>query len=132
MKGGISKEDRERRRQEIERNRLEREKRRMNNLILQRERFFRSMRLLQLSERREEGESEAYEDYTMHLYRQTAPEWNERCKKLEHKLFYSVSTPAQLTTLTDSQAHRLTILISPNGLKPGLNLIARNINLDLD
>ena len=71
---------------------MERQKRRVQERILQTERFIKSMRLLQMNDRSGEISTEdPFEDYTFHLYRQMAPDFEVRCKSLEHKLFYSVS-----------------------------------------
>ena len=68
----------------------------MQERVLETERFIKSMRLLQLNDRSGEisvtpVEGNQFEDYTFHLYRQMAPNFEERCKYLEKKLFYSVS-----------------------------------------
>lgn len=88
------KEERAKLQEDIEKDRLERQRRRMQERILQTERFIKSMRMLQMNEQSRtvspSDENGAFEDYTFHLYRQMAPDFEDRCKSLERKLFYSV------------------------------------------
>lgn len=41
---------------------------------------------------RESEDSEAFEDYSIFMYRQNAPEFTDRVKELERKLLYPVRT----------------------------------------
>lgn len=41
---------------------------------------------------RETDSSTPFEDYSIFMYRQSAPEFNDRVKELERKLLYPVST----------------------------------------
>lgn len=77
----------------------------MQERIFDVERYIKTMKLLQLSQRSglinedDNEENEAYHDYTFHLYRQTVPDFDDRCKNLEKKLavrgnkilYYSIS-----------------------------------------
>jgi len=75
---------------------MERQRRRVQERMLQTERFIKSMRLLQMNDRSGEISTEdvidqRFDDYTFQLYLQTVPDFGDRCKRLENKLFYSVS-----------------------------------------
>ncbi|CAG7823578.1 unnamed protein product [Allacma fusca] len=107
----VSVEEREKRRQDIEKNRSERQRRRMQERVLQTERFIKSMRLLQLNDRTGEisvsdVDDNHFEDYTFHLYRKMASNFEDRCKFLEQKLFNSgreVKTSSSLLSDPDKQ-----------------------------
>lgn len=49
-----------------------------------------SVRMLQ-DNNKQESDNAPFEDYSMFLYRQVAPEFKERVKDLEKKLLYPVS-----------------------------------------
>lgn len=50
------------------------------------------MHMLQANSYQREGSPSAdFEDYSIYLYRQSAPEFNDRVKDLERKLLYPVS-----------------------------------------
>ncbi len=78
---------------EIDANRIDRQNRRRQQRKLQTENFFKSLHMLQAANYlRESGEdnSEAFEDYSIYMYRQNAPEFSDRVKELEKKLLYPV------------------------------------------
>ncbi|XP_046997628.1 F-actin-monooxygenase Mical isoform X1 [Schistocerca americana] len=79
-------EEREKRLEEIRQNRLERERRRKYLRKLTTLQFYKSMQMLQTNARYEN--SQPFEDYSIFLYRQTAPSFEERVKDLERKLYY--------------------------------------------
>lgn len=51
--------------------------------------FYKSMQMLQANAKREKDEP--FEDYSIFLYRQTAPDFKDRVKDLEQKILYPVS-----------------------------------------
>lgn len=51
--------------------------------------FYKSMQMLQVNAKREKDEP--FEDYSIFLYRQTAPDFKDRVKDLEQKILYPVS-----------------------------------------
>lgn len=74
---------------DIEKNRLERQLRRVAQRKRATEQFYKSMRMLQANAKREKDEP--FEDYSIFLYRQTAPDFKDRVKDLEQKILYPVS-----------------------------------------
>lgn len=79
---------------EIDANRVDRQNRRRQQRKLQTENFLKSLHMLQAANYlRENGEdeNEAFEDYSIYMYRQNAPEFSDRVKELEKKLLYPVS-----------------------------------------
>lgn len=69
---------------------VSKESRKLQDRLFDVERFMKSMRLLQLTksgsiEEDDEGETE-FNDVSLHLYRQTVPDFDERKKFLEQKL----------------------------------------------
>lgn len=88
--------------QEIEENRQERMSKRRQQRYHQTQNFYKSLQLLQAGKLlREGGEGEGamgvaedgtpFEDYSIFLYRQQAPVFNDRVKDLERKLLFPVS-----------------------------------------
>lgn len=54
--------------------------------------FYKSLHMLQANILlREADENTPFEDYSIFMYRQQAPEFNDRVKELERKLLYPVS-----------------------------------------
>ena len=80
---------------DIDANRIDRQNRRRQHRKMQTENFLKSLQMLQVANYlREEGienDPEAFEDYSIYMYRQTAPEFTDRVKELEKKLLYPVS-----------------------------------------
>jgi hypothetical protein len=79
---------------DIDANRIDRQTRRRQQRKLQTENFLKSLHMLQAANfLRENGEDEdaAFEDYSIYMYRQNAPEFSDRVKELEKKLLYPVS-----------------------------------------
>jgi F-actin monooxygenase len=78
---------------DIDANRIDRQNRRRQQRKLQTENFLKSLHMLQAANYlRESGEdsSAAFEDYSIYMYRQNAPEFSNRVKELEQKLLYPV------------------------------------------
>lgn len=78
--------------EEIQQNRMERQNKRRIQRQLQTQNFYKSLHMLQAATfLREHGAtSTPYEDYSLFLYRQSAPEFTDRVKELERKLLYPV------------------------------------------
>jgi len=88
--------------QEIEENRQDRMSRRRQQRFHQTQNFYKSLQLLQAGKLLREGGDGApiegvaedgtpFEDYSIFLYRQQAPVFNDRVKELERKLLFPVS-----------------------------------------
>lgn len=77
---------------DIDANRIDRQQRRRHQRKLQTENFLKSLHMLQANNylRDSEDGSEAFEDYSIFMYRQNAPEFTDRVKELERKLLYPV------------------------------------------
>ncbi|XP_052868235.1 F-actin-monooxygenase Mical [Anopheles cruzii] len=88
--GGSNIEERTRRLQDIEANRVDRQTKRRMQRAQQTQNFYKSIHMLQANTLlRESGDnSGAFEDYSLFLYRQSAPEFNDRVRELELKLRY--------------------------------------------
>lgn len=94
-------EERQQRLQEIEENRQDRMSRRRQQRFHQTQNFYKSLQLLQAGKLLREGADGAaegvaedgtpFEDYSIFLYRQQAPIFNDRVKELERKLLFPVS-----------------------------------------
>lgn len=86
------------RQQEIEENRTDRHNKRRLQRAQQTQNFFKSLHMLQANTLlRESGDSSsAFEDYSIFLYRQSAPEFGDRVKELERKLLYPVRNACEL------------------------------------
>lgn len=72
--------------EEIAANRNERQNKRRQQRRLQTEQFLKSMQMLQMNAKPDN--SEPFEDYSIFLYRQTAPNFEDRVKDLEKKFTY--------------------------------------------
>lgn len=83
------KEERLKRLDEIEKNRVEHMKRRQFLRKMATQQFYKSMQMLQANAKRERDEP--FEDYSIFLYRQTAPDFKDRVKDLEQKILHPVS-----------------------------------------
>jgi F-actin monooxygenase len=77
---------------DIESNRVDRQNRRRMQRAQQTENFFKSLHMLQANTfLRENDSSSPFEDYSIYMYRQSAPQFNDRVKEMEQKLKYPVS-----------------------------------------
>lgn len=66
----------------------------------QTENFLKSLHMLQANTYLRESDSSGnFEDYSIYMYRQDAPEFNSRVKELERKLLYPVSKLMSLEML---------------------------------
>ncbi|KOX71883.1 Protein-methionine sulfoxide oxidase Mical [Melipona quadrifasciata] len=88
-KMGATVEERQKRLAEIEKNRAERMRKRQYLRNMATQQFYKSMQMLQANAKREKDEP--FEDYSIFLYRQTAPDFKDRVKYLEQKILYPVS-----------------------------------------
>ncbi|KAJ8868011.1 hypothetical protein PR048_031820 [Dryococelus australis] len=79
--------DRQRIVDEIERNRMERMMRRKYQRHLATQQFYKSMQMLQTNAR---PDPTPFEDYSLFVYRQTAPAFEDRVKDMEKKILYPV------------------------------------------
>uniref|UniRef100_A0A182P169 F-actin monooxygenase n=1 Tax=Anopheles epiroticus TaxID=199890 RepID=A0A182P169_9DIPT len=87
--GRISAEERTRRLQEIEANRQDRQSKRREQRAQQTQNFYKSIHMLQANTLlRESDGTGAFEDYSLYLYRQSAPVFTDRVRELELKLRY--------------------------------------------
>lgn len=91
---------------EIDANRVDRQSRRRQQRKLQTENFFKSLHMLQANTymRESEDSSAAFEDYSIFMYRQNAPEFTDRVKELERKLLYPVRIPCRLLRCSFSKS----------------------------
>lgn len=80
------KEDRQRRLEDIVSNRVDRHNKRRQQRKNQTEQFIKSMQMLQSNCKPDH--SEPFEDYSIYLYRQTAPNFGDRVKNLEKQFIY--------------------------------------------
>lgn len=83
---------------EIEKNRQDRMMRRRYMRHLATQQFKKSMQMLQ-GNAKSESDSSPFEDYSLFVYRQTAPDFQDRVKELEMKLLYPVSKSKSKTTV---------------------------------
>ncbi|XP_026671980.1 F-actin-monooxygenase Mical isoform X2 [Ceratina calcarata] len=90
-KMGATVEERQKRLAEIEKNRVERMRRRQYLRKMATQQFYKSMQMLQANAKREKDEP--FEDYSIFLYRQTAPDFKDRVKSLEQKILYPDREP---------------------------------------
>uniref|UniRef100_A0A1I8PQT2 F-actin monooxygenase n=2 Tax=Stomoxys calcitrans TaxID=35570 RepID=A0A1I8PQT2_STOCA len=82
-------EERQKRLEEIEQNRQDRQSKRRQQRYQQTQNFYKSLHMLQANILlREADENTPFEDYSIFLYRQQAPEFNDRVKELERKLLF--------------------------------------------
>ncbi|XP_068157134.1 F-actin-monooxygenase Mical isoform X6 [Drosophila tropicalis] len=92
----INEEERQLRLKEIEENRQDRMSKRRQQRYHQTQNFYKSLQLLQAGKLLREGNAEggvaedgtSFEDYSIFLYRQQAPVFNDRVKDLERKLLF--------------------------------------------
>ncbi|XP_044256717.1 F-actin-monooxygenase Mical [Tribolium madens] len=82
---GASVEERQKILEEIVANRNERHNKRRQQRRLQTEQFLKSMQMLQANAK---PDSQPFEDYSLFVYRQTAPNFEDRVKDLEKKFTY--------------------------------------------
>lgn len=86
------KDERAQRQQEITDNRNDRQNRRRLMRAMQTQNFYKSLHMIQANQMlRESDSSTPFEDYSIYMYRQSAPEFGDRVKELERKLMYPVS-----------------------------------------
>nr|CAD7567614.1 unnamed protein product [Timema californicum] len=71
--------------EEIDRNRMERMMRRKYMRHLATQQFYKSMQMLHSNER---SDPTPHEDYSLFVYRQTAPPFEDRVKEMENKILY--------------------------------------------
>nr|CAD7409127.1 unnamed protein product [Timema cristinae] len=71
--------------EEIDRNRMERMMRRKYMRHLATQQFYKSMQMLHSNER---SDPTPHEDYSLFVYRQTAPAFEDRVKEMENKILY--------------------------------------------
>ncbi|EEB11757.1 protein MICAL-3, putative [Pediculus humanus corporis] len=84
-------EERQKRLEEIEQNRRDRQERRRFLRRMQTEQFKKSLAMMECNQWvPEDEEDKEFEDYSLYVYRQTAPEFHNRVKELEMKLLYPV------------------------------------------
>lgn len=79
------KEERQKVLEEIATNRSERQNKRRQQRKLQTEQFLKSMQMLQANAK---PDSQPFEDYSIFVYRQTAPKFEDRVKDLEKQFTY--------------------------------------------
>ncbi|TGZ51075.1 Protein MICAL-3 [Temnothorax longispinosus] len=90
-KVGATMDERQKKLDEIEKHRTERMKKRQYLRKMATEQFYKSMQMLQANAKREKDEP--FEDYSIFLYRQTAPDFKDRVKDLEQKILYPDRQP---------------------------------------
>ncbi|XP_011172148.2 F-actin-monooxygenase Mical isoform X2 [Solenopsis invicta] len=90
-KVGATMDERQKRLDEIEKHRIERMKKRQYLRKMATQQFYKSMQMLQANAKREKDEP--FEDYSIFLYRQTAPDFKDRVKDLEQKILYPDRQP---------------------------------------
>ncbi|KAL6437477.1 hypothetical protein ACFW04_005150 [Cataglyphis niger] len=84
-------DERQKRLDEIEKHRTERMKRRQYLRKMATQQFYKSMQMLQANAKHEKDGP--FEDYSIFLYRQTAPDFKDRVKDLEQKILYPDRQP---------------------------------------
>ncbi|XP_012255532.2 F-actin-monooxygenase Mical isoform X2 [Athalia rosae] len=90
-KMGATVEERQKRLEDIEKNRTERMMKRQFLRKMATQQFYKSMQMLQANAKRDKDEP--FEDYSIFLYRQTAPDFKDRVKELEQKILYPDRDP---------------------------------------
>ncbi|CAG5084574.1 Similar to Mical: [F-actin]-monooxygenase Mical (Drosophila melanogaster) [Cotesia congregata] len=93
-KMGATVEERQKRLEEIVSNRNERMRRRQFLRKMATQQFYKSLQMLQANAKRDK--EEPFEDYSIFLYRQTAPDFKDRVKELEQKILYPDREPKML------------------------------------
>lgn len=81
-------QERKERLNEIEKNRMERIMKRQYMRHVMNQQLLKSMTMLSANAKREKDEP--FEDYSLFVYRMTAPDFKDRVKQLENKLLYPV------------------------------------------
>ncbi|GAB0092877.1 bMERB domain [Sergentomyia squamirostris] len=82
-------DEQKKRLQDIQNNRTERQNKRRLERARQTENFYKSLHMLQLNSFLKDTDSQTpFEDYSLYVYRQQAPDFNVRVKDLERKLLY--------------------------------------------
>ncbi|XP_059612952.1 F-actin-monooxygenase Mical isoform X6 [Phlebotomus argentipes] len=82
-------EEQKKRLEEIQNNRMERQSKRRLQRARQTENFYKSLHMLQFNSfLRDTDSSTPFEDYSLYVYRQQAPDFTDRVKDLERKLLY--------------------------------------------
>ncbi|XP_024947537.1 F-actin-monooxygenase Mical isoform X3 [Cephus cinctus] len=90
-KMGATVEERQKRLEDIEKNRIERMRKRQYLRKMATQQFYKSMQMLAANAKRDKDEP--FEDYSIFLYRQTAPDFKDRVKDLEQKILYPDREP---------------------------------------
>ncbi|XP_071572314.1 uncharacterized protein Mical isoform X1 [Temnothorax nylanderi] len=90
-KVGATMDERQKKLDEIEKHRTERMKKRQYLRKMATQQFYKSLQMLQANAKREKDEP--FEDYSIFLYRQTAPDFKDRVKDLEQKILYPDRQP---------------------------------------
>ncbi|CAB0015148.1 unnamed protein product, partial [Nesidiocoris tenuis] len=101
--------ERARRREDIERNRMDRYMRRKYLRHIANQQFYKSISMLQ-SNARDDEEKQPIEDFSLFVYRMTAPDFKDRVKELENKLLRPVTTRSivRASTGTNSTASSIS------------------------
>ncbi|KAK0094794.1 hypothetical protein PV326_009977 [Microctonus aethiopoides] len=89
---GATVEERQKRLEDIANNRIERMKRRQFLRRMATQQFYKSIRMLQANAKCGDKD-EQFEDYSIFLYRQMAPDFKDRVKELELKILYPDRDP---------------------------------------
>ncbi|XP_043285873.1 F-actin-monooxygenase MICAL3 isoform X2 [Venturia canescens] len=90
-KMGATVEERQKRLEDIEKNRVERMRKRQYLRKMATQQFIKSIQMLAANAKRDKDEP--FEDYSIFLYRQTAPDFKDRVKELEQKILYPDREP---------------------------------------
>lgn len=91
---------------DIDANRVDRQNRRRQQRRSQTENFLKSLHMLQANNYlRDSEDSAAFEDYSIFMYRQNAPEFDSRVKELERKLLYPVRSRLVSIVVFSNQFH---------------------------
>lgn len=85
----LTKDERQKKNEKFEKYRNEYMKRRLYLSKLVTRQFYKSMQMLQTNAKTKKDEP--FEDYSIFLYRQSAPDFKDRIKDLEQKILYPVS-----------------------------------------
>ncbi|XP_008559595.1 F-actin-monooxygenase Mical isoform X2 [Microplitis demolitor] len=93
-KMGATVEERQKRLEDIVNNRNERMRRKRFLRKMATQQFYKSLQMLQANAKRDK--EEPFEDYSIFLYRQTAPDFKDRVKELEQKILYPDREPKML------------------------------------
>lgn len=88
-------QERIKRLEEIKQNRIERQQRSKYMQMLTRQQFYKSIQMLQANAPRSDDDDTPFDDYSLFMYRMTAPDFQDRVKSLEQKLLYPVRLPGK-------------------------------------